>query len=320
MIHYQGPDAKDITFGNHGYLQENDFGHECYNFRPYRGKCYAYVHVTEGKSINIDRLGAAPEDEYIEGVNVVMFARNPSDDLAYIVGWYRNAKLYRYPQKFSDHRRTVLSDVWFYNAVCSEEDATLVDLNARTFVLESSRTKTGGFGQSAIWYADKQPAIVKKVLKYIAGEPYKTPHKKVPGKRSGGYNQDIETRLKIEKTSVLVTTSYFEKLGYSVLSVEKEACGWDLTAVKNDSELFIEVKGTQGDSPAFELTPNEYTNLKRYRKKYRISVVTQCLTQKPVLEIFSLIITRQGIIEGFSESGTIIRLKEKVGALCQLKK
>lgn len=321
MINYNGIDSKDITFGNHKYLKNNDFGYECYNFRPYKGRCYAYVPIAEGKSIHIERLGASAEDDFIDQTDIVMFARNPSDGKAYIVGWYRNATLYRYPQKFPDSRRTVAGTGVHYCAVCHENDAHLVPLDERDFMLQSSRTMLGGFGQSTIWYADKQPSIIKKVIKYISGEPY-TParKKKQTGKpQGGGHNLDIEVRLKIEKVAVLKTTKFFERLKYTVESVEKYGYGWDLTAIKTDSELFIEVKGTQGDVPAFELTPNEYKNLKKYRNKYRISSVTKCLDDNPQIEIFSLVKNSSGKIEGYSEFGTIIKLEERIGACCKLK-
>ena len=198
----------------------------------------------------------------------------------------------------------------------------MVRLDERDFIIQSSHTQAGGFGKSTLWYADKQPSLIKKVLKYISSEPYTTARKKKQMGRphGGGHNPDVETRLKIEETAVLKTIEYFEKkLFYTVESVEEYGYGWDLTATKGDNELFIEVKGTQGDVPAFELTPNEYKNLKKHHKKYRISSVTKCLDDNPQMEIFSLIKTANDMIEGYSELGTIIRLEERTGACCKLK-
>lgn len=60
--------------------------------------------------INIDRLGGAGADS-VDGVLVVWTARRPKGGTV-VVGWYKDATVYRYYQKFTSvpalHRRNEL--------------------------------------------------------------------------------------------------------------------------------------------------------------------------------------------------------------------
>ena len=46
--------------------------------------------------------------------------------------------------------------------------------------------------------------------------------------------------------------------GYQVTSVEASRCGWDLTVIKGNEEIHVEVKGTAGTLVRFFLTANEH--------------------------------------------------------------
>jgi len=61
-------------------------------------------------------------------------------------------------------------------------------------------------------------------------------------------------------------------LGYTVKSRENEICGYDLHAVKEGSELHVEVKGTTGSFPRFFISRNEY-NTSLMDPNWRLAVV-----------------------------------------------
>ena len=70
---------------------------EIRNFQPYEGYMYGFVRVTgriAACSIRIERLGASRSDDFIDGVLVVWVAKSPSDGTV-IVGWFKNATVYR---------------------------------------------------------------------------------------------------------------------------------------------------------------------------------------------------------------------------------
>ena len=93
-------------------------------------------------------------------------------------------------------------------------------------------------------------------------------------------------RQKVEKKAIEITTNYYKKYGFTVVSKEKDNIGWDLEADNGDTLLKIEVKGLSGDSINIGLTPNEYAMMKKYSSSYRISVITKALTKSPKLSIF----------------------------------
>ena len=86
----------------------------------------------------------------------------------------------------------------------------------------------------------------------------------------------------------IITTNYYKKYGFTVVSKEKDNIGWDLEADNGDTSLKIEVKGLSGDSINIGLTPNEYAMMNKYSYSYRISVVTKALTKSPKLSIIAL--------------------------------
>lgn len=73
----------------------------------------------------------------------------------------------------------------------------------------------------------------------------------------GGYELDSAMRRQIEQSAVEHATCILISEGWSVESVEAEKCGYDLHCTQDDDERHVEVKGTQGDQPAFIITAQE---------------------------------------------------------------
>lgn len=145
-------------------------------------------------------------------------------------------------------------------------------------------------GQSNVWYADKEElySFRQQVAEYILGQGKAEPHdEKSKNGTSNGYNQDPLLRQKIERVAVERTIQYYEQLGYSVTSVEKDHVGWDLEARQGKRLLFLEVKGLSGNDVRFGLTPNEFEKTKSNRDTYRICVLTDALSDAEHLHIFS---------------------------------
>ena len=78
-----------------------------------------------------------------------------------------------------------------------------------------------------------------------------------PALQGAGYGTAEQNR-KVEKAAIQHVTDAYEAEGYRVASVEAARCGWDLTAVRGDEELHLEVKGVGGSLVRFFLTANEY--------------------------------------------------------------
>ncbi|MDR1857301.1 MAG: hypothetical protein LBR22_09160 [Desulfovibrio sp.] len=73
---------------------------EQFNFKSIRDFTYGDVRVS---GINITRLSAEPNDDYIKGVTVIFMAnRSHDDDITVKVSWYDNATVYRKQQYRTD--------------------------------------------------------------------------------------------------------------------------------------------------------------------------------------------------------------------------
>ena len=147
-----------------GSFNDNNIGYELYNFKPYAGKCYCYVKIHKGHSIRIDEhCGCAWNGVSVDGVLVVWVAKNPETGGQYIVGWYKNATVFRgyqnVPSAVMAEREQKMVSI--YDVSADEKDATLLSLAERRYLIS-------GMGQSNIWYGNSE--INKKVEAYINGK------------------------------------------------------------------------------------------------------------------------------------------------------
>lgn len=301
MRDYKGI-KNDKIVGGGEHVRKYGYGHEIFNFLPYRRQNYGYIQV--GGEIELIRLGALPTDEFIDNVTVVWTARNPSTGGTYIIGWYNEAKVYRdrqSPPKNSN--RKYRNELFGYYATAKTKDTHLLTLDER--VLQIPRGKNG-MGQRNIWYSDNNPEFIQKVFKYIDRGAVPSTHKVPPRKNGTPRQTDPLKRQKVEKTAVVIVIRHYKKKGFEVYSVEKDNVGWDLEAIKVDVELKIEVKGLSQNFVSVELTPNEYKNLKKLKDNYRLCVVTETLTN-PDLSIFSYSTEHDQWID---EKGRVLKIEE----------
>ncbi|MTK13188.1 MAG: DUF3883 domain-containing protein [Clostridiaceae bacterium] len=312
MESYQGNiEGVDTIVGGGSYVQENKFGHEVYNFLPHDGFVYGFVQPPNSTRINIDKLGAKKDSNSIDDVLVVWVATRPKGG-SVIVGWYKNATLFREYQYSNDLNRNYKDEKIGYNVKAKEENVTLLPIDER--VIHIKRGK-GWMGKSNIWYAaqESNEDFKKEVFEYVFNSVIPSNDEK---KRKTGMYRQVDTykRQKIEVTAINQTIKYYEKYGYMVGSKEKDNVGWDLEAVMDNIKLKIEVKGLSQENVAIELTPNEYEKMNEFKEDYRISVVTNAL-KKPILRIFSYNDEKEIWQD---KEGNILEIEERVSARCYL--
>lgn len=163
MQKYNGIEGDSIDRG--GLYNENETGHEVCNFSVVRGNVYGYVQPTG--QIKIERLGANKKDEFISGVTVVWTASPESGGTA-VVGWYKNATVYREYQALPTQVKLQKENgLNHYRVKAFASDSTLLPPEERTLLIP--RRVTGGMGQSNVWYADSPESKkhVARVLKFI---------------------------------------------------------------------------------------------------------------------------------------------------------
>jgi hypothetical protein len=316
MQHYRGVGSGDSISGGGAYVAEHGFGHEMFNFLPFRGAVYGYARPVSTNerwmeaTINLNRIDESAGDESLSDVLAVWVATAPTGG-GYVVGWYANATVYRNVQPPpADPKRRHKDKTFHYYATASEADAVLLQPDAR--LLEVPRG-SGGMGKSNVWYADdhKQHRQFRlDVLRFVE-------KRRLPAADTGGAGPrqpDPLLRQKVEQAAVQVTTAHFARLGYTVDSVEKDNVGWDLDATRGRRALKLEVKGLSGSQVVVDLTPNEYAAMKDYPDTYRVCVVTDALTA-PRLEVFARS-PESGQWESTITRGRVLAVQEIVAARC----
>jgi len=278
MKSYKGMGGDSIKGGG-SYIKKHGEGGEMYNFYPIKNYYYGFCGGTG--SINIQRIDPSIKGDTLEDVLVVWVATDPSGAGRKVVGWYKNATIYKKWQA------PPAEPIWGYCAKAKKSDCVVIEKSIER-IQKIPRGK-GGFGQSNNWYADSPigKRIREQVLTFINNYENGEITKHF-GKNKGGmrHNPDPLMRQKVEKKAIDITTNYYKKYGFTVVSKEKDNIGWDLEADNGDTLLKIEVKGLSGNSINIGLTPNEYREMKRNASTYRISVVTKALTKSPKLSIF----------------------------------
>lgn len=297
MRSYQGGGPHDKITGGGGYVAKHGVGGEICNFLAWRGWCYGYVQPpTHSDYINLDRIGADPEKDALDDVIVVWTATRPEGG-AVVVGWYRDATVYRESQEIVDRTNPHVKRYrmpWFY-AKAKAKNCHLIDPDNRWYEIPRVRPGKSGMGQSNVWFAEGFHGerwfkrLLNAINKGIDPTPEETQKKKKgrqPGKRGGNTRQsDPILRLRIEQAAIDAARKYFEAQGFKVSSVENQRCGWDLTCLRLSGrrhELHVEVKGSSTGDIQAELTPNEYALFNKRRPNYRLVVVTSALRKEKV--------------------------------------
>lgn len=163
MHSYQGLQG-DSARGGGKHIEEYGWGGEIFNFKPYRGNVYGYVQPKS--TIKIEKLGALSTDNAISGITVVWTANHPAHGGTYIVGWYKDATVYRWEMNgLKGMNRAIAGGEVGYYCKARFEDVTLLSPDLR--VLQVKRQKKNWMGQSNVWYADQNPKFRKRVLDYI---------------------------------------------------------------------------------------------------------------------------------------------------------
>jgi len=261
MEFYAGGKA-DKLLGNFRYLKEHrndpNAGGERRNFLQQRGYCYGYAPFHN--TLDLTRLHSDARGKYVDGVDVAFIARRPKKGGVFVVGWYRNARVY-----------STLQDIAGHYCLARAREYKLLHIDDRT--LQIPVTATSGPRSPAVWFGSSDAIRDVRLLK--VGQ-YRVPHVRRSASRRT-VDPDVEQRSAVEKAAVKAVTSLYMLRGYTVRSVERDNLGWDLQADRSGDSLQIEVKGTSHPTITADLTPNEYSAFEPQVESYRLCLVTSAL-------------------------------------------
>lgn len=322
MEEYEGITETDKIIGGGKYVEANNDGGEVYNFHNRAGFCYGYVQPVNPKSSNsvsggvikIEKLGASEDAKSISNIDIILTAKRPTAGTV-IVGWYKNATVYREKQEFdkSKHHDTE-GRQYGYRFYAEKSNVTLLKPDERVVEIPRATGKRpvkGGMGQSNVWYAQKLEdggvflSEVSALLNH--GNIYKN-------KSRSSHKTDADKNKLVETIAIELVTEHFNSYGYIVNSVEGDNLGWDLNAISGDIELKLEVKGLSGLNVNAQLTSNEYTAMLSSVNQftYRVCVVTNCLGKEPKLNVFSFNLPSNSWV---NQNGEILKIQEKLAAI-----
>lgn len=232
MRDYQGIDGDSIQRG--GSYNKDSTGHEVCNFSVVRKRVYGYVQPTG--QIKIEKLGANKNDDSVSGI-IVIWTAGPKSGGTAIVGWYKNATVYRdsqlIPSPTNIQKKNGLTS---FRVRALAENVQLLPVGERALLIP--RAVRGGIGQSNVWYADKPESKrhVARVLKLIESEPYdELPDIDRDNSANEG-NPRLVAHLRRERNQTIVKAKkkeVFKKTG----CLSCEVCGFD----------FAKVYGSYGD-------------------------------------------------------------------------
>ena len=145
MPFYQ--DTGESAYSGDRWVAAGNTPFEAVNFLSVDGFYYGYVAIPSAHNLSINNLGARAGDDQVEGILVLFCAPHPATKDLLLVGWYKNATVYR---NWID--RPDSQPVRFVRFKSTE--ATLVEEIQRGFFIPRAKDKLsiGGIGQAPIWY------------------------------------------------------------------------------------------------------------------------------------------------------------------------
>ena len=178
MKYYRGVEEyNDIPYNGGKFVEENGYGHEEYNFAPINiedEECLlGFVETKSNRGRknelhieNIRGCEAFKNEDYVDGVLVIWCATRYTNRTS-IVGWYKDARVYREYQELEDDYNYI-----YFNIKAKKENCVLIPDNKRNKHIWDApvpKTHTYGFGQAMILYAKEEKAnnYLEKLIKNI---------------------------------------------------------------------------------------------------------------------------------------------------------
>jgi hypothetical protein len=203
----------DKIVGGGKWVTENETGAEVCNFLACRdGNVYGYVETIQGKKdrkIHIEMIGGS--GDYVDGVDVVWTATDPDEGGRKVIGWYREARVFRDRQEFADppSRQHNRDEIGSYRILASAKNVVRLDLEDRTLVMGRGR---GWMGQTPWWAPspESSPEVRKferrthALLDGLPGPSGKRSNKSKPRRNSPGAAGDPYLRY-VEAYEVQIT-------------------------------------------------------------------------------------------------------------------
>jgi len=270
MKYYNGPLIGDEKPRGGGKYTKTGLGHEAFNFHEIGGQLFGFFQPQmQASKIKLKRIVPGTHEDVLKGVLVVFVATDPEQGRQRIVGWYRNAAVYRNPQSSPANER----NGFHYFLVSEVREAVLLPTHLRTYLVPGGK---GAFGQANICYLYEQngkskpvkwvPRALEFIRNYENENLLVNPQAEAaPGvvhsveeeiERSAGFQPNSKIRKAVELHAMSRAEKEFKNRGYEVKDVSQRR-PYDLLCRKSDELKYVEVKGTQSSGLDIVLTAGE---------------------------------------------------------------
>ena len=177
MNRYEGLEGKpDKIVGGGKYVDKNKTGHEVCNFLlADDGYVYGYVETIKkhkDRAIRLETFGGDRNEA--SGIDVVWTATNPDEGGRRVVGWYRNATVFRERKTFPrpPSRQHARDHVTTYRIKALAKDVTRLSLDERNLAMGKG---PGWMGHTPWWTPPSDPSedirkFLEKVQDLINGQ------------------------------------------------------------------------------------------------------------------------------------------------------
>jgi predicted RNA-binding protein with PUA-like domain len=137
------------------------------------------------------------------------------------------------------------------------------------------------FPQTVYEVSPQESRILGRVcgmnLRVDAAEPALPPRMRSNGGPCFG---DPVTNRVVERAAVRLVRGWYVSRGWRVRSTEADRCGYDLKCRRGERTEYVEVKGTSGEQPTFNITHTELTQAEN-EPAFVIGIVTLALSRSP---------------------------------------
>jgi hypothetical protein len=289
MVWYKGVRADDPKPIGGGAYNEMGIGGEVYNFLPAGHRYLGYFQPQKQprerlkanpSTIHLEKIQPGFVGDKLEHVLVVFVARNPDEGGQYIVGWYRDATVYRYKQTTSSTVRRKIA--YFLETSAVPDHGMLLPKSRRLFPIPGA--VKGGFGKANICYTHDDHGYPKEnspwiadALEYVnsykhenaASSPETATDQIIADvieasiENGAGCQSNPVIRRAVEEYAMQWAEKRLRQMGLKPKDKHKSE-SYDFLCSSGGKDLFVEVKGTQSDGRCISLTPNEVAHAKRY--------------------------------------------------------
>lgn len=128
---YSGYEDTSLNKYENFYKEKKGTNPEIYNFQDYNGVCYGYVSIKNG-IVDLEKISFKNDSSLLYKNTIIVWV-SKKDNMYTLIGWYKNAKVYKCLQKKVSY--PTLGRDLYYNVETKSKNSFLLPFSKRDFEL-----------------------------------------------------------------------------------------------------------------------------------------------------------------------------------------